>query len=415
MHKIMINKQIIFSALKTPKFSFALVAVLGICWNQYSDAGSAEVSSEKSGNATISTPVKEASLNNITLSETAEKRLGISTARVERRAISKTRVYSGEVIIPSDKALTIQAPFTGTVTSIGKLGRPGATVRKGQAILELTPMLAPETKTNLEVSLTDMKGQISNAETQVNITRIALNRAQKLLEDKAGSLRNVQEAQAAHDQANDTLSALKQRQQLITRSLANQGTRTIIAAPENGIVTALNFQPGQVVSAGAILFVVSNQSKAWIRTAVPVGDIDQMLSHDSAVVQNFSNQKSPQFVALPITAPPSAVLNTLTVDVYHELNNASSAFTPGQRVSVELKMKGQAIFDIIPWSSVIFDIYGNTWVYEKTAARTYNRKRVMVNHVIGADAALEQGPAQGKDIVDQGAQELFALETGYSK
>jgi membrane fusion protein, heavy metal efflux system len=411
----MINKQIIFSALKNPKFSFALIAVLGICWNQYSDAGSADVSSEKSGNATISTPVKEASLNNITLSETAEKRLGISTARVERRSISKTRIYSGEVIIPSDKALTIQAPFTGTVTSIGKFGRPGATVRKGQAILELTPMLAPETKTNLEVSLTDMKGQISNAETQVNITRIALNRAQKLLEDKAGSLRNVQEAQAAHDQANDTLSALKQRQQLIIRSLANQGTKTIIAAPENGIVTALNFQTGQVVSAGAILFVVSNQSKAWIRTAVPVGDIDQMLSHDSAVVQNFSNQKSPQFVALPITAPPSSVLNTLTVDVYHELNNASSAFTPGQRVSVELKMKGQAMFDIIPWSSVIFDIYGNTWVYEKTAAKTYNRKRVMLNHVIGADAALEQGPQQGKDIVDQGAQELFALETGYSK
>lgn len=412
---MMMNKQMMYPTLKNPQRLLTVIAVLGICWNQYSGAANTESSPGKSGNAKISTPVKETSLNDITLSDISEKRLGITTTKVDRREIAKTRVYSGEIIIPSDKALSIQAPFTGTVTAIGKFNRPGSTVRKGQAILELTPMLAPETKTNLEVTLTDMKGQISNAETQVSITKIALDRAQKLLEEKAGSLRNVQEAKAAHDQANDTLSALKQRQQLIVRSLANQGAKTTIAAPEDGIVTALNFQPGQVVSAGAILFVVSNQSKTWIRTAVPVGDIDQALTLDIAVIQNFANQKAPRFTAQPISAPPSSVINTLTVDVYHELNNVASAFTPGQRVSVELKMKGQATFDVIPWSSVIFDIYGNTWVYEKTAQLTYNRKRVIVDHVVGADAAIQQGPAKGREIVDLGAQELFALETGYSK
>lgn len=397
----------------------ALVVVFGILLHQHSDAGSAESSSNKAGNAKISSPVKESALNSIVLSANAEARLGVSTSAVINREISKSRHYTGEVIIPSDQSLTIQAPFTGTVSgsmsSLGKLIRPGEHVKKGQLILEITPMLSPETKTNLEVTLTDMRGQLSNAETQVNLTKLALNRAQKLLEDKAGSQRNVQEAQAAHDQANDTFNALKQRQQLIVRSLGNQGTKTTITAPETGVMTALNFQSGQVVSAGAILFVVSNQSKAWIRTAVPVGDIDQMAIHDIAVVQNFSSQQAPSFIALPIAAPPSSVINTLTVDVYHALDNAASSFTPGQRVNVELKTRGKAFFDTIPWSAVIFDIYGNTWVYEKTSALTYNRRRVVVDHVTGGDAVLQQGPATGKAIVHQGAQELFALETGYAK
>jgi len=413
---MIMNIKTLYSTLKYPKLFISLVVVFGLILNQHSDAGSTESpASGKAANAKISAPIKESTMNDIVLSSNSELRLGIRTSKVSNREISKSRYYTGEVIIPSDKTLTVQAPFTGTVSAVGKLSRPGENVKKGQAILELTPMLSPEAKTNLEVTLTDMRGQLSNAETQVNLTKIALTRAQKLFEDKAGSQRNVQEAQAAHDQANDTFNALKQRQQLIIRSLDNKGAKTIISAPENGVLTALNFQPGQVISSGAILFVVSNQSKAWIRTAVPVGDIDQMAIHDIAVIQNFSNQRSPRFVAMPISAPPSSVINTLTVDVYHELNNVASSFTPGQRVNVELKMRGKAFFDTIPWSSVIFDIYGNTWVYEKTTAQTYNRRRVIVDHVVGEEAVLQHGPAKGKEIVYQGAQELFALETGYSK
>ncbi|MGP1717575.1 MAG: efflux RND transporter periplasmic adaptor subunit [Methylophilus sp.] len=412
---MMMTIKTLYSAFKYPKLCMALMVIFGILLQQHSEAGSPDATSNKAGNATIASPVKESALNNIVLSAEAEARLGVSTAKVAKRELATSRLYTGEVMIPSDQSLTIQAPFTGSVSAVGKPVRPGEQVKKGQAILALTPMLSPEAKTNLEVTLTDMRGQLSNAETQVNLTKIAATRAQRLFEDKAGSQRTLQEAQAAHAQANDTLHALKQRQQLIIRSLENKGTQTTLNAPESGVVTVLNFQPGQVVSAGAVLFAVANQSKAWIRTAVPVGDIDQMAIHDIAVIQNFSNHQSASVTALPMKAPPTAVVNTLTVDVYHALNNNAALFTPGQRVSVALKTRGTAVFETVPWRSVIFDIYGNTWVYEKTAALTYNRRRVVVDHVSGQDAALQHGPVQGKEIVHQGASELFALETGYAK
>lgn len=395
-----------------------LASICCVFATQNAFAAGEQPAASKAKLATVASPIKENSLNTVVLEPEAVKRLGVTTAKVANQAMARSRVYSGEIVVPGDRALTIQAPFTGTVAAAtaGRMPRPGDRVKKGQPILELLPMLTPEAKTNLEVNLTDMQGQISNAETQQHIAEIALHRAQQLFDDKAGSKRNVQEAQAAYDQASDTLKALRQRQQLVTRALGNAGAgKTLLTAPADGVLTVLNVQAGQVVPGATVLFTVANQSTVWIRTAIPVGDLGQILGHDNATIQNFSNQKSPRFTAHPIIAPPSAVLNTMTVDVYHELNNVTAGFVPGQRVSVELQLRGQNRVDTVPWRSVIFDIYGNTWVYEQTAANTYSRKRVLLDHVSGDWAALQHGPAVGKDIVDNGAQELFALEVGYTK
>jgi cobalt-zinc-cadmium efflux system membrane fusion protein len=219
------------------------VVLLAVLWMSSAApalaAGTDAASSAKAKLANVSHTVKEADLNAITLSAEAEKSLGITVAKVENKAIGRSRVYGGEVVIPGDRALMVQAPFTGVVQLHGKPIRPGEMVRKGQAILELVPMLSPESRINLEVSLTDMQGQLGNAETQQNIAAIALKRAQQLFEDKAGSQRNVQEAQAVFDQAADTLKALKQRRQLIVDALSHQGSgKVVLRSPIDAILAA---------------------------------------------------------------------------------------------------------------------------------------------------------------------------------
>lgn len=393
------------------------IFVFCFTWSQVALSAVTETSSSsKKKLVTVANPIKETSLNTVVLSEEVEKRLGVTISKVQTKAVVLSRTYNGEIVVPGDRALTIQAPFTGTVKMNGKLPRPGDSVKKGQVIMELVPILTPEAKTNLEITLTDMYGEIKNAETQQSIAEIAFVRAKQLYEDKAGSKRNMQEAQAAYDQANASLKALQQRQRLITGALGRNATaKSVLTAPADGILTILSAQPEQVVSAGTVLFTVANQKKVWTRTAVPVGDIGQILDQNNAIIQNFSNQKAPRYTAAPVMAPPSSALNTMTVDVYHELNNENAGFIPGQRVSVELKMKSQSDYATIPWRSVIFDIYGNTWVYERIDKQTYSRKRVIIDHVSDSDAAIQQGPRVGKDIVNNGAQELFALETGYTK
>jgi membrane fusion protein, heavy metal efflux system len=82
---------------------------------------------------------------------------------------------------------------------------------------------------------------------------------------------------------------------------------------------------------------------------------------------------------------------------------------------VSLPLADPAEGTTVPWSAVVFDIHGGTWVYERTAAHKYARRRVVVSHTAGADAVLAAGPPAGAVVVTAGVQQLFAAETGFVK
>ena len=70
---------------------------------------------------------------------------------------------------------------------------------------------------------------------------------------------------------------------------------------------------------------------------------------------------------------------------------------------------------ILPWSAVIHDIHGGTWVFEAIAEHTYSRRRIVVRFVREQLAVLDSGPAVGAKVVTAGASELFGIEVGFSK
>ena len=50
-------------------------------------------------------------------------------------------------------------------------------------------------------------------------------------------------------------------------------------------------------------------------------------------------------------------------------------------------------------TSVMTDINGGTWVFEKIGDHTYDRRRVQVRYVVDDFAVLESGPVTGAKIV----------------
>ena len=63
----------------------------------------------------MTSPVKEAQLTTVTLSEEAERRLAVKTEATEQRAVPRTRTLGGEIMAPSGTALAITAPVAGTL------------------------------------------------------------------------------------------------------------------------------------------------------------------------------------------------------------------------------------------------------------------------------------------------------------
>ncbi len=371
--------------------------------------------------AMVSKVLKEEEINVVKLSSEAEQRLGIETAAVERRSIRQSRTYGGEVMVPFGQSVLVAAPLGGElqVTDRG-LPRPGAKVRKGQSILLLSPLLTPEARTTLAAARVDAEGQIKNARTQVEGTRIAFQRAKKLLRDEVGSQRNVDETEAQNEFAQKTLEAAEARRDLLIKALGEfergTGAPLTIEAPTDGLLRALNAQPGQAVPAGAALFEIVDLSRVWVRVPVYVGDqSDLAASEDADVVPLTSRPGATLKRARPVEAPPSANLLAGTVDLYYELANAEGALAPGQRVGVRIPLIGEAESLTLPWSAVIHDIHGGTWVYEMTAEHKFARRRIVVRFAQEGIAVLASGPAVGTKVVTAGATELFGTEVGFSK
>jgi hypothetical protein len=66
----------------------------------------------------------------------------------------------------------------------------------------------------------------------------------------------------------------------------------------------------------------------------------------------------------------------------------------------------------IPYGAVIYEPDGSAWAFVETAARTYQRARITIIAINGAQVTLSTGPKPGTAVVTQGAAELVGVETG---
>lgn len=371
--------------------------------------------------AVVAKPLKEELINTITLTADAEERLALKTAPVVRQKMRRTRTYGGEVTIPVGQNLIVSAPLGGTLRATGfGIPQAGQTVKQGQAMFELLALLTPEGRANLATSKVDADGQVKNAETQLDAATIALNRAKQLYKDEAGSKRQVEEAQAQVDLAQKSLEAVTARRDLLKKVIGevDKGTAApiIIDAPVTGTLRNIHVRARQNIPAGAPLFEVFNSARVWVRVPVYVGDLHDLdVAAAATILPLNSTTGTTGLSAQPVLAPPSANAIAGTVDLFYDLDNAGNKYGPAHRVAATLQLNDAAESLTIPWSAVVHDIHGGTWVYERTADRTYVRRRVTVKFVKDTTAVLATGPAAGTAIVTVGAAELFGTETGFSK
>lgn len=401
-------------------------------------------SSSSSGGVKHASPAKvmqvtdESNLATVVLTPEAEKRLGIVTVPVECRKVPRQRTFSGEVVVPPGRSITVCAPLGGTIKrpepESGGVPAPGSPVKKGQAIFAFLPLLSPErsvltpservrlaeAKASLAASRVEAQGRVESAKVEVAAAEIELRRAEQLLRDKFGTQRDVDSAKARLDLGRKQLEAAEAREALLAKTIldAEAGTLTLqtLASPQDGVLQDLYVAAGQTVAPGAALFEVVDQDVVWIRVPVYVGDLERLDTASEARVGGLASRPgAPLLAARSVPAPPSANPNAATVDLFYEMNNNEGRFRPGQRVAVSLTLKDEKDSLVAPWAAVLYDIHGGAWVYQKTGDHTYSRRRVQVRHVAGPLAVLASGPEPGTPIVTDGAPELFGTEFGNAK
>ena len=357
--------------------------------------------------AKVDNRVKESDLTRVTLTPEAEKRLGIETASVTERTANNQLNIAGDVMAIPGKSIVVTAPASGTVVLLKKTLSVGEPVRSGQAILRLTPMLAPQRDLK-----TTYQADLLSAKSRVDAATLQLERSRQLLRDMAGSRRNVELADQEFGQAKAAYDAAQVRLTRLETHPLDADVDMTIPAPSNGILRQLLAAEGQNVAGGAPLFEVADFSRVWLRVPVYAGDLKAIGSQDIVLIRDMDGSGR-TLEGRRVNAPPTADPLAVTTDLYYQLANDDLQLRPGQRLSASLPLKVAGRKGLlVPLSAILYDYNGGTWVYLTEKPHVYERVRVELAETLGAMAFLSRGVKPGQQVVTQGAAELFGTEFG---
>jgi cobalt-zinc-cadmium efflux system membrane fusion protein len=387
--------------------------------------------------AKVANPVTEQSLSTIVLTEKAEVRLGIVLAEVELADVQQKRTFGGETVVPPGQMAVVSAPIAGLLGPPGPLGvpLPGSQLEKGQAVFSFTPLLTPErdvltpaervsvaqTRAGIATAQIEAGRDVEAAKINVEAAQIAYDRAQELLRSKAGSQRSMDEAEAALRLAKEAQAAAEARHAFLSgirlEEEAGELASHTIESPVAGVLQDIPVAAGETVVAGEALLSVVKLNPIWVRVPVYVGNWRQIdTEHGASVGEYGQPPDAPARAAKYVSAPPrSADPNATTVDLFYELDNEDGRLYPGQRLPVTLPIESRQKSLVVPFSAILYDIYGGAWVYRQEAPQTYVRTRVEVKYVDPPNAVLQRGLEPGAKVVTDGAVELFGTEFFVSK
>jgi hypothetical protein len=67
---------------------------------------------------------------------------------------------------------------------------------------------------------------------------------------------------------------------------------------------------------------------------------------------------------------------------------------------------------IVPYSSVLYDLTGGTWVYVHVDPMTFVREAVKIDTIKGENVYLNDGPSPGSKVLATGVAQVFGTEVG---
>lgn len=70
---------------------------------------------------------------------------------------------------------------------------------------------------------------------------------------------------------------------------------------------------------------------------------------------------------------------------------------------------------LMPYSALIYDLYGDTWAYTNPEPRVFVREAVTVDVIEGDWVHMTAAPQEGTLVVTVAAAELYGAETGIGK
>jgi cobalt-zinc-cadmium efflux system membrane fusion protein len=325
------------------------------------------------------------------------KLLKIST--VQAGEVRQSLRLSARVELDQQRVARIGATVTGRITEIDAI--LGQKVKKGERLAMLN-----------SAELGKAQSDYLKAYSQVNLRRLAVQRAKRLLQSDVIAAAELQEREAVLSETEVDLHAARDELRVLGMSDADINRLTKersihsfspITSSIDGVVIERNITIGQVVQPTDALYTVADLTHVWL-----VAEIPEQQAHWA----REGDQVEAEIPALPDVEVKGHLIyvadivnpETRTVTVRMALPNPKRIFKPQMLATLKINKPGSQAL-VVPSEAVIRD-NDKDYVFVQIAPARFELRPVRLGRETGDTREVLQGLKSGESIVTGGAFHL---------
>jgi RND family efflux transporter MFP subunit len=290
-----------------------------------------------------------------------------------------TQYIGGGGIVFPGRQLDLSYPVAERVMAV--LVRAGTQVVANQPLIQL--------------DLTQLNAQIKQAADNMAAAQAYLNAV-----TAGGNAVTIAQARQQYDIARSKYTELAAQ---AASPVLHNGE---LLSPMDGVVTAVNINPGEVFKADAPLLTIVDESLVLVHVKMPLANLGQVWLNQPAVVTP-SALPDRNFNGMVSAIIPQADAQADTFEVRVSVSNPRGMLLAGMSVFVRLKKSGHGL--VVPRLTVL-NLEAGPLVFVVQDGRAYLR-RVQVTGRSGDAVLIGAGLANGDKVVLVGQDELYNGQT----
>jgi len=344
---------------------------------------------------------------------------------VQQRVFQSEHVTEGKIAVDEDRSTPIFSPYAGRVIKL--FVKPGDTVTVGQPLFTVQAADMVQAQNDFISAAT----ALNKARSAQNLAEIIDKRQRLLYEGKAVPLKEVQNARAALDAAeNDVrsadvaLEATRNRLRILGKTdqeitdFQEKGTidpATLITAPIAGTIVQRKVGPGQYVGSGSTdpVFIIGDLSTVWVvafirETEAPIVHVGQQIYFTVLAYPERSFPATISYVAAALDPTTRRLLVRATVD------NAAGLLKPEMFASVKILTGESDKAVAVPRDAIIYEgEAARVWVVrDKDSEKAIELRRIKVGLTNGSMVEVLKGLAPGDRVVTKGSLFIDRVASG---
>jgi membrane fusion protein, multidrug efflux system len=314
----------------------------------------------------------------------------VQLVQVAQGGAIDTTVFAGEVKPrhEADVGFRIAGKLVARLVDVGARGK------KGQPLARLDP-------TDVALQAEAAKAQVASTQTEYDYAKAEHERYDNLFRQNFVS-------GSALDQKKNAMLSSKAKFEQAQAQLAvsrNQAAYATLAADQDGVITAVNAETGQVVAAGQSVFRLAREDEREVAISVPENRIAELSGGRPLAVVLWANPQ--KFYAARVREiAPAVDPATRTFAVRVSVLDADPALQWGMTANVVARGGGAPTAALLPLSSVYRqDDKAAVWVYDP-ASHQVALRTVTIGQYREDGVVVTSGLANGEWVVAGGVHKL---------